>query len=101
MVVRFDNQRLRQAAENQTEPIGVDGDEASKRGTLSETDAIVGQARNNLASEGKLAAPEDAGSLADQIIKEEVEKEEQGKELGPELLAAPAGTEPAAATKQS
>ena len=86
MVVRFDNHKLRQAADNQTEPIGVEGDAISKRGTLTESEAIVSQARSNLAQEGKLAPPEEAKKLADEIIKEEVEKEEQEKEPGPEMV---------------
>ena len=87
MVVRFDNKALQQTVERRTEPIGVEGDPPStKRGGISEADAIVKEARKSMGDTGKLGLenemPEEVqkGRFSQEIIQEEEEKEP-----GPEL----------------
>ena len=87
MVVRFDNKALQQTVERRTEPIGVEGDPPStKKGGISEADAIVKEARKSMGDAGKLGIenemPEEVqkGRFSQKIIQEEEEKEP-----GPEL----------------
>ena len=87
MVVRFDNKAVQQTVERRTEPIGVEGDPPStKKGGISEADAIVKEASKSLGDDGKLGAeseiPEEVqkGRFSQEIIEEEEEKEP-----GPEL----------------
>ena len=80
MVVRFDNKALRQAADKKVDPIGVEGDTPSKKGGLSEADAIVREARKSLALPDGLDVEEQINRVSQEIIREEEEKEP-----GPEL----------------
>ena len=48
MVVRFDSRLTQQTVANQTEPIGVEGDPASKHGGLTEAEAIVLETKKKL-----------------------------------------------------
>ena len=80
MVVRFDNKALRQAAEKKVDPIGVEGDAPSKKGGLSEADAIVREARKSLALPDGVDVEEQINRVSQEIIQEEEEKEP-----GPEL----------------
>ncbi|KAH3975307.1 hypothetical protein HBI81_068380 [Parastagonospora nodorum] len=73
MVVRFDNKALRQRKNEAT--IGVDGDQASTKGGVTEADAIVAQARRSMDE-----ASQSTESAAKEIIMEESEAEP-----GPEL----------------
>jgi len=73
MVVRFDNKALRQRKNEAT--IGVDGDQASTKGGVTEADAIVAQARKSIDESGQSTE-----SAAKEIIMEESEAEP-----GPEL----------------
>lgn len=73
MVVRFDNKALRQRKNEAA--MGVDGDQATIKGGVSESEAIVAQARKSI-SESEHSA-EKAGA---EIIMEEAEAEP-----GPEL----------------
>ena len=80
MVVRFDNKALRQTVERKTEPIGVEGDPSStKKGGISEADAIVKEARRSMGDIGRDGEDERA-KFSREIIREEEEKEP-----GPEL----------------
>ncbi|KAF1836296.1 protein phosphatase-like protein 2C [Decorospora gaudefroyi] len=73
MVVRFDNKALRQRKNEAT--IGVDGDQATMKGGITEAEAIVAQARKSIGE------PEDSmENAAKEIIMEEAEAEP-----GPEL----------------
>ena len=95
MVVRFDNGKVQQTVERKTEPIGVEGDPPSNRaGGISEADAIVGEARRSMGDAGHLvpsdgrseeALEEDKARLSQEIIREEEEKE-VGPEVDPDGL---------------
>ena len=88
MIVRFDNKALQQTLERQKEPIGVEGDPAStKKGGLSETDAIVQEARKGLPDAGRLSTEEAETGEAKAHITPDVIKEEEEKEAGPEVNA--------------
>ncbi len=87
MVVRFDNKALQQTVERRTEPIGVEGDPPStKKGGISEADAIIKEARKslgdtkNLGLENQMPEEVQRGRFSKEIIQEEEEKEP-----GPEL----------------
>ncbi|MCJ1358580.1 MAG: Protein phosphatase 2C 1 [Icmadophila ericetorum] len=81
MVVRFDNKALQQTVDRKTELIGVEGDPSStKKGGISEADAIVGEARKSMGDVGSDGTEEEKANLSEEIIHEEEEKEP-----GPEL----------------
>lgn len=81
MIVRFDNKALQQTVERRNEPIGVDGDPSStKKGGISEADAIVKEAKRNMDEVGQSGGAEDKTKLSRDIIQEEEEKE-----VGPEV----------------
>ena len=83
MVVRFDNIALKQAFEKRTEPIGVEGDHASRKGGLSEADALVRDARKSLSIPDGTDTSEQTNKVSKAIIREE-EEQEPGPELDPE-----------------
>lgn len=110
MVVRFDNKALVHAVEHGANPIGVEGDPPSREaGGISEAEAIVREARRSVVGAGAGVEGENgggrttlgaaleagnagngngngngnAGKLSQEIIKEEEEKE-PGPELRPE-----------------
>lgn len=74
MVVRFDNKAVQQTVDRKCEPIGVDGDGPSHKGSISEADAIVLKQKEKL---------EDNGELMERMPSGIVEEDEQ--EAGPEL----------------
>ena len=82
MVVRFDGNALKQTIEHQVEPIGVEGDPISAKGGLSEAEALVKEARKSM------SIPDDI-DLNDHInkVSQEIIREENDKEAGPELNA--------------
>jgi len=85
MVVRFDNKALQQAADRKVEPIGVDGDVPStKKGGISEAEAIVKEARRSLDGAGS-GEVEKLSSAERKRISQEIIREEEEKEPGPEL----------------
>jgi protein phosphatase PTC1 len=73
MVVRFDNKALRQRKNEAA--MGVEGDQATVKGGVTEADAIVAQARKSIGE-----PDQSVESAAKQIIMEESEAEP-----GPEL----------------
>lgn len=73
MVVRFDNKALRQRKNEAA--MGVDGDQATLKGGITEAEAIVAQARRSITE-----ADQSVESAAKEIIMEETEAEP-----GPEL----------------
>lgn len=76
MIVRFDNKALQQTIERRNEPIGVDGDPPSlRKGGISETFAIVREAKKNMDEGGQNSGPEDKTKLNRDTIQEEEEKE--------------------------
>jgi len=83
MVVRFDNAALKQAMESQAEPIGVDGDSNSRKGGVSEADALVREARKSLSIPDGTDLHEQINKVSQDIIREE-EESEPGPELDPE-----------------
>ncbi|MCJ1238465.1 Protein phosphatase 2C 1 [Varicellaria rhodocarpa] len=84
MVVRFDNKALQQTVERKKEPIGVEGDPSStKRGGISEADAIIKEARKSMGDIGLDGTTEERTTISPEIIKEEEEKE-PGPELDPD-----------------
>jgi len=91
MIVRFDNKAVQQTVERKAEPIGVEGDPPStKKGGISEADAIVKEARKSMSDSGKLLhsdmhtedVEEEKSRISQDII-----REESDKEVGPELDA--------------
>lgn len=74
MVVRFDNQAVQQTVDRKAEPIGVEGDPATQKGGISETEAIISRQKEIL---------QESGELLDRVPSNIVEEEEQ--EPGPEL----------------
>ncbi|KAF2278803.1 protein phosphatase-like protein 2C [Westerdykella ornata] len=78
MVVRFDNKAVK--ARKHEASIGVDGDTIGTKAGISEADAILSQARNNVGE------PEQSVEKAAAVIMEE-EESEQAAELAPELNA--------------
>ncbi|CAF9940524.1 Protein phosphatase 2C 1 [Imshaugia aleurites] len=90
MVVRFDNSKLQQTVERKTEPIGVEGDPPSiKAGGISEADAIVGEARKSMSDVGHVlhsdVRPEEGLEEDKARISQEIIREEEEKEVGPEV----------------
>ena len=80
MIVRFDNKLLQQTVERKTDPIGVEGDPSTRKGGISEADAIVGEARKGMNDVGGDGVEEGKARASSEMIKEEEEKES-----GPEL----------------
>lgn len=53
MVVRFDSKAVQQTVDKVVEPIGVEGDSASRGGGLTEAEAIVREQQNKLEATGE------------------------------------------------
>ena len=86
MIVRFDNKALQRTVEHQTEPIGVEGDPSStKKGGISEADAIVKEARKSMGDIGRGDLGGDGIQEDKREISQEIIREEEEKEPGPEL----------------
>ncbi|KAI9667300.1 MAG: Protein phosphatase 2C 1 [Bathelium mastoideum] len=79
MIVRFDNKAVQNTVDRKTEPIGVDGDPASKEGGISEAEHLVLQSKKNLDESGEAIPPE-------YVAPESIEEEDEA-EPGPELNA--------------
>lgn len=84
MVIRFDSKAVQQTVESRVEPIGVEGDAASKQGGVTEAEAIVSEHAKRLDESGELA---DKGIPPDQLLDEHEAGEAHGEEAGPELSA--------------
>ena len=84
MIVRFDNRAVQNTVERKTEPIGVDGDPATKEGGISEAENLVLQSRKHLDESGEAVPPE---SITTDSIEEEDEAE-PGPELNVDALQA-------------
>lgn len=76
MIVRFDNKAVQEAVQNKSEPIGVEGDPASKSGGLSEAEHIVLESKKRLDESGE--------PQLDRVTTQMIEAEAQ-KEGGPEM----------------
>lgn len=90
MVVRFDNKAVQQTVEHKAEPIGVDGDPPTRPGGISEADAIVKEARRSMGDgPGRVlhsdVKPEEGLEEDKARISQEIIREEEEKEVGPEL----------------
>ena len=91
MIVRFDSRAVQQTVERKAEPIGVDGDPPTKKqGGMSEADAIVKEARKSMSEgPGRMLhsdiKPEDGLEEEKARISQEIIREEEEKEAGPEL----------------
>ena len=94
MIVRFDSKAVQQTVERRAEPIGVEGDPpTTKKGGISEADAIVKEARKSMGDISRPTHPdirtedveEEQSRISREIIREESEKE-VGPELDPEGL---------------
>lgn len=81
MVVRFDNQALQQTVDRKTEPIGVEGDPATQKGGITETEAIIGKQKEIL---------HESGEYLDRVPSDILEEDEAepGPELNPAALEA-------------
>ena len=89
MIVRFDNKALQQTVERKAEPIGVEGDPSSnKKGGISEADAIIKEARKSM-SDSSLLVPDETAAEEKAKISQEVIREEEEKEVGPEVDPGP------------
>lgn len=84
MVVRFDSGAVQKTVDKAVEPIGVEGDPATKSGGITESEALVRSQKKYLdeTGEGLERIPSD--------LIEEVEEHDQepGPELNPEALEA-------------
>ena len=87
MIVRFDNKALLQTVERKAEPIGVEGDPPStKKGGISEADAIVKEARKSMGEgPGKTLQSDGEVEEVKARISQEIIREEAEKEVGPEV----------------
>ncbi|KAK5118994.1 hypothetical protein LTR62_000205 [Meristemomyces frigidus] len=82
MVVRFDSKAVQQTVARDLEPIGVEGDAASKTGGISEAQAIVAESGRVLEQKGELIQ----GQVdPKELVKEDEMNHEAAAELGPEL----------------
>lgn len=82
MVIRLDSNRVKDVVNNNTDPIGVDGDPAKIPHGVSEADKIVEGARKSMASAG-IADDQEAAEQANQAILEKMANSDQ--EPGPEM----------------
>ena len=83
MIVRFDPKAVQQAVAKESEPIGVEGDPATKGG-LSEAEAIVQESKRALEESGEKVERVSSGEL------KELEGQQDGAvqaDPGPELNA--------------
>ncbi len=87
MIVRFDNKALLQTVERKAEPIGVEGDPPStKKGGISEADAIVKEARKSMGEgPGKTLQSDGEVEEVKARVSREIIREEAEKEVGPEV----------------
>ena len=85
MIVRFDSKAVHQTLSNvSASPIGVEGDPPStKRGGISEAEHLVGEARKSM-GDSFIGGRETEGDLE---VGQDVIKEEEEKETGPEVDA--------------
>ncbi|KAL9071890.1 MAG: hypothetical protein Q9157_005316 [Trypethelium eluteriae] len=79
MIVRFDNKAVQNTVDRKIEPIGVDGDPATKEGGISEAESIVLQSKKHLDESGEAVPPEN-------LTPESIEEEDEA-DPGPELNA--------------
>ena len=85
MIVRFDNKTLQQTVDRKAEPIGVEGDPSTnKKGGISEADAIIKESRKSMSDSSSLV-PDEAPADDKAKISQEVIREEEEKEVGPEI----------------
>lgn len=77
MVIRFDGQAVQQAADRKADFIGVEGDPATQKGGITETDSIISRQKEHL---------HESGEYLDRIPSNILEEDEQ--EPGPELNSA-------------
>ncbi|KAI9803166.1 MAG: hypothetical protein M1825_001957, partial [Sarcosagium campestre] len=93
LVVRIDGKALQETFENRTEPIGVEGDPASKKGKLSEADALVLEAQQKVRPSAPASSDNShhhnegggGGGGGGGKVKPETVIEELSGEPGPEL----------------
>ena len=78
MVVRFDAKAVQQAVAQQTEPIGVEGDAPSKKGSVTESEAIVAEAQQ------KTRGMDRGNHSPGRVVEETNAGAEPGPELNPE-----------------
>lgn len=77
MVIRFDSGAVQKTVDKALEPIGVEGDPASKSGGITESEALVRNQKKHL---------DETGESLERIPSDLVEEvEEQDQEAGPEL----------------
>ena len=82
MLVRFDTKAVQNTVDRRNEPIGVDGDPpTSKKGGISEADAIVAEARKHV-DQSNNVSPEHISAQMSKVAEEE--EGEPGPELNPE-----------------
>ncbi|KAI9716265.1 MAG: hypothetical protein M1812_005490 [Candelaria pacifica] len=82
MLVRFDTKAVQNTIDRRNEPIGVEGDSSSsKKGGVSEADAIVAEARKHV-DQSDNVSPEHINAQMSKVAEEE--EGEPGPELNPE-----------------
>lgn len=79
MVVRFDSRALKETIEHAEGRLGVEGDPLSSRGSMSEADHIIYEARKSMSLTDESNAKEDGRGVSQDIIREEREKEVDSK----------------------
>ncbi|KAI9835370.1 MAG: Protein phosphatase 2C 1 [Sclerophora amabilis] len=77
MIIRLDNNAVISTVERKAEPIGVEGDPTTKKGGISEAEAIVLEAKQRVNET-------DEDSISPERIIESVDEGEPGPELTPE-----------------
>jgi len=82
MIVRFDNKAVQQTVAKEVEPIGVEGDPATRAGGITESEAIVLETKKKLDEGG-----EGLDRIPDSLLEPQKEHHaEPGPELNPEAL---------------
>ena len=79
MIVRFDSQKVQDAVQHKAEPIGVEGDPATKQGGLSEAESLVLESKKKL---------DESGETQLDRIPTDIMEEQENAEAGPELNVA-------------
>lgn len=81
MVVRFDGKAVERTVASQEPPIGVEGDQASAAGNVTEAEAIVAESKRKLEGTGQ-----PAGTIPESLVQVVEPKKEVAKDLeAPEL----------------
>lgn len=88
MLVRFDGKKVQETQANTSDPIGVEGDPATSKGTFSEAEQIVLDAKKKLEDGGATTLTSGTGEPLEKVptdVVKQVEEDAKVHEAGPEL----------------